>query len=117
METQDSNPRYLHPYYGGDPERIVLLGAHCPACNMEHSFRIDADYWQREGLDVWKWDGNWERPTFTGSMLSNKRQWPGYPRCHSYLENGRWRFLKDSTHPLAGQEDVPMVPIKDFPWR
>ena len=93
-----------------DPDRIVLLGAHCPACNMEHGFRVDAEYWARDGKDVWIFDGDWERPTFQGSMLSNKRGWPGYPTCHSFVEDGQWRFLADCTHDLAGQT-VPMVPI------
>ena len=102
----------LHPYpsHGGDPDRTVLLGAHCPACNMEHGFRVDAKHWAREGKDVWEFDGNMEKPTFVGSMLSNKRKWPGYPLCHSYVRNGKWEFLNDSTHDLAGQT-VDMIPI------
>lgn len=39
---------------------------------------------------------------------------PAYGNCHSYLENGKWRFLGDSAHSLAGQENVPMVPLPDW---
>ena len=106
-------PRWLSPYYGdAKGELIVMLGAHCPACDFEHSFRIGAEYWSREGLAVWEFDGNYERPTFTGSMLSKSPS--GRRLCHSFLENGRWRFLEDCTHALAGQADIPMVPIKDW---
>ena len=46
-----------------------------------------------------------------GSMLSQN---PKRTRiCHSYLENGLWEFLEDSTHDMVGQENVPMVPIKE----
>ena len=113
-------PQFLHEYQSrADSERTVLLGAHCPACDFEHSFRVDEKYWSREGKDVWYFNGDYERPTFynsekmkkLGSMLSQN---PKRTRiCHSYLENGLWRFLKDSTHDMAGQENVPMVPIKE----
>lgn len=99
----------LYPYPAhSDEQRIVLYGAWCPACDLEHGFRVDTEYWAREGLDVWGFDGDLDDPTFTGSMLSNRDEHPGYPRCHSYLEAGVWRFLDDCTHELAGQ-NVPMV--------
>ena len=113
---------FLHEYKAhSDPELTVLLGAHCPACDMEHGFRVNHEYWAREGKDVWYFNGNYESPTFynsaemkgLGSMLSNKKKWPGYPRCHSFLENGEWRFLDDSTHEMAGMEHVPMVPVRE----
>ena len=89
----------------------VLLGAHCPACGFEHSFRIGAEYWAREGKDVWEWNGSWDKPTFVGSMLSRN---PKRTRvCHSYLRDGVWEFLKDSTHAMAGQM-VPMAPISEY---
>ena len=92
-----------------DPDLTVLLVALCPGCGWEHSFRVHAEYWGREGRDVWTFNGDYERPTFTGSMLSQN---PKRTRiCHSYLENGQWRFLGDCTHELVGQT-VPMVPIE-----
>ena len=93
---------------------VVLLGALCPACGFEHSFRIVEEYWAKEGLDVWGFNGDFDSPTFDGSMLSNKKNWPGYPLCHSYLENGKWRFLTDSTHKMAGQENIPMIPVEKY---
>lgn len=35
------------------------------------------------------------------------------PRCHSFVENGRWRFLSDCTHELVGQT-VPLEPLPDW---
>ena len=98
----------LAKYYDGDPQRLVLLGAFCPACKSEHGFRIDAGSFPAQ--DVWEFDGNYEQPTFKGSMLSNPDQRVvNRPLCHSYLKNGEWRFLEDSTHDLAGRT-VPMIP-------
>lgn len=34
-------------------------------------------------------------------------------RCHSYLRDGRWEFLTDSTHALAGQF-VAMVELPEY---
>ena len=95
-----------------DPERTVLYGALCPACGFEHGFRVDAEYWAREGQDVWQFDGNMESPTFEGSMLSNDGgAVKNKPVCHSHVKAGVWEFLDDCTHEMAGKQ-VPMV---DYP--
>jgi hypothetical protein len=55
----------------------------------------------------WEWDGNLIRPTLSPSIHTEI-----YGKiCHSFLENGIFRFLEDSTHPLAGRR----VPIPDLP--
>jgi hypothetical protein len=38
---------------------------------------------------------------------------PAWGNCHSFLRNGRWEFLGDSQHALAGQT-VDMVPLPDW---
>jgi hypothetical protein len=38
---------------------------------------------------------------------------PAWGNCHSFLKAGRWEFLGDSAHALAGQT-VPMVPLPDW---
>lgn len=38
---------------------------------------------------------------------------PAYGNCHSFLRDGRWEFLPDSAHHLAGQT-VDMVPLPDW---
>jgi hypothetical protein len=63
----------------------------CPACDSPHSF--DAR---------WTFVNNdHERPTFTASMLVYANSIS--PRCHSFLTDGSWRYLADSTHSMAGQ--------------
>ena len=105
------------------PERIVLIGALCPACGIEHNLRVDAEYWADDHRRAvargytgpekkpWIFNGDYQRPTFSPSILANKdRHDPDRPLCHSFLENGHWRFLADCTHDLAGQT-VPMIPL------
>ena len=88
-------------YYGG---RLHGYAALCPACTWEHRFELTPS--------TWTFNGNFASPTFSPSMFFNRE---GYydplPRCHSFLENGIWRFLPDSTHEMAGLE-VPMIPIE-----
>lgn len=55
----------------------------------------------------WEWDGNLVRPTLSPSIKTDVFG----KICHSYLENGVFRFLPDSTHSLAGKR----VPIPDLP--
>ena len=52
-------------------DAIATLSAFCPACGFEHGFRVDLDghgKWDREGRDVWTFNGNWDAPTFRASM-------------------------------------------------
>lgn len=76
--------------------RIVEGGyaAYCPGCKCHHLFDRH-----------WKFDGNFEKPTFSPSMLVDAN----YPdsRCHSFVRNGNWEFLLDCAHELAGRT-VPM---------
>ncbi len=75
---------------------------------------------------AWGFDGNYERPTFSPSVLvRGKRRITDeeYARirtgesvevpdmiCHSFVRNGQIEFLGDCTHALAGQT----VPLPDM---
>lgn len=62
------------------------------------------------------WDGDPYSNPFTmhPSLLIHKT--PVTPKCHSFIKNGRWEFLADSTHSLAGK-DVPLEPLPDWLMR
>lgn len=72
----------------------------CPACKCAHRFD-----------DRWKFNGDYDNPTFTPSMHSNppsgKHHTVLKPTCHSFVTDGSIRFLSDCTHDLAGQT-VPL---------
>lgn len=84
----------------------------CPACATLHLFRLAAD----DGTPppsgpVWTWNGSTTAPTFEASMLVRDNHPGGEGSvCHSFLRNGVWDYLPDSTHALAGQQ-VPMIPL------
>lgn len=97
----------------------------CPACREEHPLRVEGD-----GPPKWGFNGDYERPTFTPSVLvtglqsvnDEKGEWTGeyicgadgkpLPLvCHSFIADGQIQFLGDCTHALAGQT----VPLPDFP--
>ncbi len=91
----------------------------CPACEETH----------RVTVGPWSWDGNEERPTISPSILVGGVQWaegehfhkPQHARvgagepiiCHSFVREGRWEFLGDCTHALAGQT-VDCVPLPEW---
>lgn len=81
----------IHDYGSGD------WGFFCPGCKYGHSFRVGGDLSRPQ----WTWNGSFERPTFTPSLLVNK----DYPaqRCHLFMIDGRIQFLPDCHHSLAGQ--------------
>lgn len=73
----------------------------CPACDDAHN--ID---------NTWDFNGDTEKPTFTPSLLSEIAFTDGRRYvCHSYVTDGVWNYLDDSTHDKAGQ----MVPVVDLP--
>ena len=56
----------------------------------------------------WEFDGNLETPTLSPSILT--RYGEGR-QCHSFLRNGKFQFLDDCSHSLAGQVvDIPDLP-------
>ena len=98
-------------HFHGDKGAVAKLAALCPACGFEHSFNVDLDGHGKHSGPVWTFNVNYESPTFSPSMGANLRGYEKHhPVCHSFLRNGVWQFLNDSTHELAGQ-NIPMIPL------
>lgn len=83
----------------------------CPGCDQSHVIRT-------EGPGRWSWNGSLDRPTFAPSVLTwidpDPQAQPGRYRdgfrCHSFVTDGRIRFLDDCTHALVGQTvDLPEI--------
>ena len=97
----------------------------CPGCDGAHRIQHGAGSGPR-----WSWNGDVEKPTFQPSILVTSYEmtpeaelmieqgirpeppgsrYPGHAtRCHSFVTDGRIRFLGDCTHALAGQTvDIP----------
>ena len=73
---------------------------YCPGCKQWHTFDFR-----------WKFNGNFDKPTFKPSMLINKRisvklknpDGTYQHRCHSFVTDGKIEFLSDCTHDLVNQ--------------
>lgn len=83
----------------------------CPGC---------AEMYENDGLHIlavntdevspsWSFDGDFDAPTLSPSVLTRRGQGEGV--CHSFLRNGIFQYLNDSTHSMAGKH----VPIPDLP--
>lgn len=96
----------------------------CPGCGMIHAVNVDSS---KPG-PCWGFNDDYERPTFTPSILvkgiygdppvtpENFDEWRRAPWpqrkvekiCHSFVTDGQIQFLGYCTHELAGKT----VPIK-----
>lgn len=100
----------------------------CPGCGEAHRAQTIGTDGRPPTGPCWDWDGNVDAPTISPSLLVGGVQWaedepfhkPGHAVaagasivCHSFIRAGKWEFLTDSTHDLAGQT-VPMVPLPDY---
>jgi hypothetical protein len=72
----------------------------CPGCECCHSIN-----------ETWTFNGDLAKPTIRPSLLSTFGR-ASNMRCHLFVEDGKLRFLKDSTHPLAGRT----IDMKPLPW-
>lgn len=81
------------------PEDPPLYVFYCPGCKTLHQFD-----------SRWRFDGDYEHPTFTPSLLMYGPA-PDRGRCHLFLKQGMIQFLNDCQHELAGQT----VPLPDLP--
>ena len=84
----------------------------CPGCFRAHQITVCHDLFP-DG-PCWGFDGDFERPSFTPSIMMNgpgPTHSPDAPVCHSYVTKGRILFLQDCTHELAGQT----VDLPDWP--
>lgn len=81
----------------GDGDRGQRMYAfHCPGCQYGHNFEVPR----------WSWNGSYDKPTFTPSLLCNK----DFPeaRCHSNVTDSKIQFLSDCFHAMAGKTvDLP----------
>lgn len=93
-------------------DKTILARGHwvwCPGCDQAHRFRSA----HPEGVNeqpLWAWDGSETAPTFEPSLLVHLDD---AHTCHSFLRQGEWEFLSDSTaHELRDRH--PMVPLPDW---
>lgn len=76
-------------------------------------------FWVREQQPRWTWNGDYDRPTVSPSILNSAPRYMNPEtgeitapwRNHVFIRDGKIQYLSDCTHALAGQT-VDMV---EFP--
>jgi hypothetical protein len=68
-----------------------LYAFHCPGCHYSHAFEVPR----------WTWNGSFDKPTFTPSLLVN--QFDPESRCHLIMTDGNIHFQADCWHELKNQ--------------
>jgi hypothetical protein len=103
-----------HVYQDGEGWVLRRVYVWCPGCEEIHPFTVEVNKesptYSLQSKEIWDWNGDLENPTFSPSLLVD---FGLGKKCHSFLENAHWRFLEDSTHPLAGKT-VPVPPLPDW---
>lgn len=94
---------YEYPISESNPvSPIKQYWFHCPGCGNDHAFTCgERGPGEPERSPRWNFNGSFDKPTFTPSLLCNK----DYPdsRCHSFVTDGKIQFLQDCWHSLKGQ--------------
>jgi hypothetical protein len=73
----------------------------CPGCGYTHAFALKKEGGKHE------FNMDFDNPTITPSLVNDFT--PGR-RCHSTIRNGRIKYMKDSWHPMAGQDvELPQI--------
>ena len=74
----------------GEKKEYVIF---CEACG--HGHILD---------ERWTFNGNFESPTFSPSLLVRKENiLDNDSVCHSFITDGKIQYLNDCTHELAGK--------------
>lgn len=81
-----------------EPGRFILW---CPGCECGHSVFIAPHV----GGVHWTFNGDFEKPTFSPSLLVDKNH--ADRRCHFFIVNGNIQYLDDCSHGLKGKT-IPM---------
>lgn len=87
----------------GTSEVLIFM---CPGCSRTHPYTVRHP---DPKFPTWEFNGNFERPTFTPSLMCNRG---GPQQCHLYVKDGWIEYQGDCWHDLAGQR-IPMVELPE----
>ena len=75
----------------------------CPGCDDVHAITVTGDR-------AWKWNADRVAPSINPSIRVEYVASAERKVCHSFVRDGVWEFLPDSTHRLSGRS-VPMSDV------
>jgi len=87
-------------YVKGRAEVTAYL-VECPGCRGLHALNV-----YNRNKPIWTFNGDKDKPSFSPSIRATHAG----KICHSFIKDGNWQFLSDSTHRLSGKT-VPMIEV------
>jgi uncharacterized protein DUF6527 len=105
-------------------DRYQALMVWCPGCEDVrlddgtrygglHMLPVTGDHEKRP---TWEWNQNLIKVTLSPSILTKTTRDESEFICHSFLQEGMWKFLGDCSHSLANKT-VPMLPLPEWAVR
>lgn len=70
----------------------------CPGCECDHGVWVKP--WHGP---TWSFNGDMNAPTFTPSLMVKIPSSNGMDVCHSFITDGKIKYLSDCTHRLRGK--------------
>lgn len=98
--------------HGEDTCLGLMVWVWCPGCQALHTPRFKClKHGGPPRGPIWLGNPFGEPFSMSPSLLIYET--PVSPRCHSFIKNNEWQYLKDCTHTLAGMT-VPLEPLPDW---
>lgn len=91
----------VEPVYIKGRAEITAYLVECPGCKGLHALNV-----YNRDKPIWVFNGDEDKPTFSPSIVAKHEG----QVCHSFIKEGKWEFLADSTHALRGKT-VPMIEV------
>lgn len=82
----------------------------CPGCGYTHIVWVSEANPYNQAR--WTWNKSMDKPTFTPSLLVRTGDKNGPIVCHSFITDGKIKFLADCTHHLANRT-VELTEVDD----
>lgn len=95
---------------------LIFLCPGCAELDLPSLNLLPVSYrksYYRNEIDYWQISGDLKSPTLSPSLLEREINFDktDIKICHSYVTNGYFHFLRDSTHSMAGMKvALPVLP-------
>ena len=88
----------------------------CPACKFKSGNPMPHNIqWQKDNLNTWQFDENYENPSITPSIAITGYQIIDGIKindvCHTWITKGKVKFFDNCTHELKGEKWVELPEI------
>lgn len=93
-----------------EPKQATHVLLNCPGPYPTRLIPVALEGGPRRTGPLWSWNHDTEKPTLSPSILTDMG--PDGPKCHSFVKNGKIKFLADCGHDLKNQT-VDLLDVED----